>query len=455
MEGVARLISNQQKRTVTMKRIICLVASLAFLANAEAQYSSKKNTGDFNGIDISSAARVNLIQSDSNYVSLSSKDSMKKVPKMEVHGGILEISSSFRGTMDVHVKNITSIKVSDAARVECKDTLKTDNLVIHVSDAGRADILVHAKVIKAKANDAGSITLSGTVDTLAVKVSDASRVNAGNLKAGTVQANSSDGSSASVWATKSIEARATDGSNVHVKGNPAQKNTSASDGGSVSMDDTGVETTQFDGDHDFMHMSTTDSNGKKIMVLKTNGDAFIGMGFVTGASKNGASVLYGRSREFIVGVGGGHKFCKWNELGFDVYYKSTDFFLAQGSSKSFPDSIHHKSEKVSFQNFGGLVFDRFYFGRHIFLDGGVYGDWTFHNKHITWDNNIPEVGSVKTIDRNLNFVNPTNYGITARFGSTKGLSLYFNYRLSALFQSNTPAYPELPAYVFGITLGGF
>jgi len=440
-----------------MKSVICLAASIAFLANAEAQYLSKRSVADFNAIEISSAARVNLIQSDSNYVTLSSKDSIKKTPKMDVKDGVLEINSSFRGTMDVHVKNITSIRVSDAARVECKDTLKTDHLTVHVSDAGRADILIHAKYIKLKANDAGSIKFSGSVDSLDIKASDASHVNATALKAGSVRAMSSDGTTVNVWAINSIDANATDGSNVHIKGSPKQKNTSASDGGSIIMDDTGDETTQFNGDHD-MHKKGDDSTrGKKSFRIST-GDAFIGGGFVTGGTQAGAPVKYGASREFIAGFGWEKKIGKWDGIGMDFYYKSTDFYLNEDSAKTFPNKILHQQEKISVQNFGGLVYDRIHFSRKIFLDGGVYGDWAFHSKYITWDANTSGTESTKTIQRNLSFVNPLDYGLTFRFGYSEGFSVYFNYRLSNLFQNmpaSEPTYPQLPVCVVGIDIGGF
>ncbi|HTA27519.1 MAG TPA: head GIN domain-containing protein [Bacteroidia bacterium] len=440
-----------------MKKLICIAASAAFFINASAQQTVKKTLEDFNAIEVNSAARVNLIQSDSNYVILTSKDPVMKSPKIEVHDGVLRITGSpFRGTMDIHVKSINSITASDAVRITCKDTLKSDKMIVHASDAGRIDVLVHAHYIRVRAHDAANVTLAGTTDSLEVKVSDASHVNGYSMRANGVNVTSSDGSNADVWATRSVNARATDGSNVHVKGSPPQRNTSASDGGSVKMVDTGEETTleNSNGNDNFMKMES-DSGGKKS--LSMNGDAFIGGGFVTGGS-NGVAVKYGNSREFMVGFGSGHKFSKWNELGLDVYYKSTGYYLSQDSGKSFPDRGQHQAQKISFQNFGGLVYDRFYFGRHIFLDGGVYGDWTFHNKIVTWDDNVPNVSSVKSTERNLSFVNPTNYGVSVRFGSTKGLSFYFNYRLSKLLKnadSYGDAYPQLPAYVFGLNIGGF
>lgn len=440
-----------------MKKVICFIAASTFLVNVNAQHTQRTNFADFTGIDVSSAARATLIQSDSNYVILSSKDSIKKLPSIQIRKGILEISSPFRGTVEVHVKHITSIIAEDAGRVDCKDTLKTDNLYVHVSDVGHAELLVNAKNINAHANDAGYILLSGSSDSLEVKVSDASRINAENLKANAVKAHSTDGSNATVWAVKSIIARASDGSAVHVKGNPANRITSARDGSSIKMDDSGDVIVPGNESSADSHYEWKEDSTKIHNRFKIDADGFIGMGFITGGY-NGAEVKYGTSREFMIGAGKDFKIIKWNAVGFDIYYKSTDFYLAQNSGKSFPDSLNHKAQKISFQNFGGLVYDRFYFGRHIFLDGGFYGDWTFHSKLITWDDNITNVSSSKTVLRNLSFVNSDNYGLTFRFGSTQGLSVYFNYRLSQYFKNPSapePAYPQLPVYVMGVNLGGF
>ena len=182
-------------------------------------------------------------------------------------------------------------------------------------------------------------------------------------------------------------------------------------------------------------------------------DAFIGGGFVLGSSAADGKVNYGQSREFMVGAGTGYKFCKWNGIGIDIYYKSTDFYLKQDSAKVLPNNVQHSSEKISFDNIGGLVFDRFYFGK-VYLDGGFYYDWAFYTKHITWDKDTAANAgtTVKTIDKQLKFLAPTNYGLTFRFGSQTGISFYFNYRLSKLYKSDV-TYPQLPAYVLGLTVG--
>jgi len=183
-------------------------------------------------------------------------------------------------------------------------------------------------------------------------------------------------------------------------------------------------------------------------------DGFIGLGFVAGPSDFRANVKSGTSREFIVGGGVAYRFVKWNCIGIDFYYKSTGYYLAQDSNKILPNTILHNSEKISFDNFGGLVFDRFMIGS-FFLDGGFYFDWAFYTKHITWDNhtaaNSAGASSTKVIDRQLTFLNPSNYGLTFRMGHPNGLALYFTYRLSNVMKSGS-VYPELPPYVVGVTI---
>ncbi|HTB06063.1 MAG TPA: hypothetical protein VK806_03845 [Bacteroidia bacterium] len=216
-------------------------------------------------------------------------------------------------------------------------------------------------------------------------------------------------------------------------------------------------------------MKTKPDTGKHFDHKMTDG--FVGLGFVLGPQQTGSTVKLGSSREFIVGFGMGYKFCKYDGLGLDIYYKSTDFYLKQDSTKVLPTNAQHQSEKIAFNNFGGLVFDRIYMGS-VFLDAGFYLDWAFDTKDVTWDNsnNVgnPNSTTTKTINSPLSFTNSTNYGLTFRFGKQRGVSLYFSYRLSKVFNPNynsnqsapntsgaqvlTP-YPELPPYVLGIVLG--
>ncbi|NNM94770.1 MAG: hypothetical protein HKL88_04805 [Bacteroidia bacterium] len=193
-------------------------------------------------------------------------------------------------------------------------------------------------------------------------------------------------------------------------------------------------------------------------------DFFIGGGFVTGPSDEGDKIEYGASREFIVGMGYARKLVKWNAVGIDLYYKSTGFFLTQDSSKILPNGVLHNAEKISLNNLGGVIFDRFYFGK-LFLDGGFYYDWALITKHVAYDNftvaNNNGGSSTKSIDRQLVFMNDYNYGLTFRFGQVNGVALYFNYRLTNVFTKGTASNPSLfynlpfPPFVIGLVVGTF
>jgi hypothetical protein len=188
------------------------------------------------------------------------------------------------------------------------------------------------------------------------------------------------------------------------------------------------------------------------------GDGFIGLGFVLGKTYEGDKVKYGQSREFIVGLGGGYKFVTWNGIGVDAYYKTTGYYLVQDSFKILPNKVQHSSEEICLDNFGGLLFDRFYIGK-VFLDGGFYFDWAFVTEHVTWDNfsspNSNGGTSTQTIDQQLVFLNSTNYGLTFRLGSVDGLSIYFNYRLTNVFKSSATLFSSLPLppFVLGAVIG--
>ncbi len=444
-----------------MKTLLSITTMLSLSVLLHAQSSEKRNLGDFSTIDVNTAATINISQSDSDFVTVESKGDLHLI-STKVEDGVLRIHSTGNVTCNVRVKALKGIIARDAATVKSDNTLNVDDLKITESDASTVNLSLAAKSVEAVIKDASTLKLSGTTDNLDISASDASTVKAVDLKATTVTALAHDAARIKTWAESKISARATDSGVISYKGTPTDKNTSATDAGLVKTDDgetvtSGIskdEGKDIDNDDD----STSTSSGLK----HGFSDEYIGYGYVLGPDGAGATIKYGRSREFNIGFGGGYKFFKWNGIGADIYYKSTDFFLNQDSTKILPNTVlHNGGEKISFNNFGGLIFDRFFIGK-MFFDGGFYYDWIFTNRHVTWDNyttpNAAGATSTKTIDKNLSFVNPSDYGLQFRVGSKNGVCLYFNYRLAKLFKETngaTSGPPELPPYVLGINIGGF
>ncbi len=428
----------------------------AIVTTLNAQSSEKRNLGEFTGIDVNTAANITIIQSDTDMVTVNSKDDLHLV-STKVENGVLLIRSTKNVTCTVQVKDLRSIIAKDAAIVKSQNTLKVSDLKITEDDAGNVNLDLNANSIIVVTKDASVLKLSGTTSSLDVSASDGATVKTSDLKADAVSATARDGGIIRTWAVNKITAKSTDGGSISIKGSPAVKSTVADDGGTIKMDDgetvTGDKNMQDSTGHD----STNSSKGMK----HSFSDAYIGFGYVFGPEHAGDRIKYGRSREFNFGLGGGYKFFKWNGIGADIYYKSTDFFLEPDADKILPNPTIHNAEKISFNNLGGLVFDRFFIGK-IFFDGGIYYDWIFMSRHVTWDNYANGNGAgasiTKTIDRSLSFVKPSDYGLQFRFGAKEGFSFYFNYRMSNLFKQTSNgnlATPELPPYVLGIVLGGF
>ncbi|HSY75876.1 MAG TPA: DUF2807 domain-containing protein, partial [Bacteroidia bacterium] len=358
-------------------------------------------------------------------------------------------------TCNIKAKSLKAIIARDASTVKSQNTLTVDDLKITQSDASTVSLDLNAKSVEAVTKDASTLKLSGTASTLDVSSSDASTVKAADLKAGIVTALAHDAARINTWAETKISARATDSGIVTYKGNPAEKNSSATDRGVVQTDDGKMVA------ESKLETDSTDEDTDEPANEHSFADGYIGFGYVLGPDQKGALIKYGRSREFNFGFGGGYKFFKWNGIGADIYYKSTDFFLQQDSTKTLPNNIQHNAEKIAFNNLGGLVFDRFFIGK-MFFDGGIYYDWVFNSRHVTWDSYTkPNIGggtSTKAIDRNLSFAQPSDYGLQFRIGSQNGFCFYFNYRMADLIKQpggSATGLPEVPKYVLGINIGGF
>ncbi len=440
-----------------MKTLISITSLVALTVALHAQSSEKRNLGTFTGIDIRDAGSVTLIQSDTDDITVNSKGDIKLITT-KVEDGVLKIRSNSGVTCDVRIHDLKSISAHDAAVVKSQNTLKVSALNIKESDASNIDLDLNAGSVTAVAKDASVLKLTGTASKFDALSSDGSSIKTTELKADTVTASASDGGVIKTWAVNKITAKASDGGVVNFKGTPTVKNVNATDGGAVKSDDGTTISQEGDATESDNDDSTATSSGSMNHHMN---DAYMGFGYVAGPEHAGARVKYGRSREFDWGYGGGYKFCKWNGIGMDVYYKSTDFFLEPDADKVLPNPIIHDAEKLSFNNLGGLVFDRFYFGK-FFLDGGFYYDWIFWNRHVTWDNysngDNASSSSTKTIDRNLSFIKSTDYGLQFKLGTKNGVALYFNYRLSNLFKpvsGSATGLPELPPYVLGINFGVF
>ncbi len=191
------------------------------------------------------------------------------------------------------------------------------------------------------------------------------------------------------------------------------------------------------------------------MNRKKYGHFFGGVHVIAGKPEAiGAEIIYGRSLRYEFGYRKKRKFSETFSGGYELYGRRDGFRMAQQEAKLVPDSLLNDKEKLVFLSTGLAFYQRINFGQrgnHMgrFIDLGAYGDWYFHTRHITHN----EEAKVRTKMKRtgLQFPETFGYGLMCRLGSGN-LVVKANYRLSDLFSSGS-GMPELPRFSFGLEIG--
>lgn len=128
------------------------------------------------------------------------------------------------------------LDLSVSSGSESKLTVKANQLWSSSSSGSELKIHVDAITMLASASSGSEIEASGIADKLEVKASSGSEIEAENLKANSVIANASSGSSIDVFPVSSLVAKASSGGDIDYHNKPkANTSISTSSGGSVSL----------------------------------------------------------------------------------------------------------------------------------------------------------------------------------------------------------------------------
>jgi hypothetical protein len=193
---------------------------------------------------------------------------------------------------------------------------------------------------------------------------------------------------------------------------------------------------------------------------------YIGYGFIVDKPRgNGIQIQHDWSHTLIVGYRYKLKIFNFLAIGTDFNYYYMVYYLKQNSSKTVPNSILHDKEKLKFNNLGAEAWLRINFGRRgnymgNFMDFGAFYNWGFSAKHFYQDRvddktNPYMAKVIRVTNRDLNYVEPFNYGVRARIGFNRFV-IAGTYRLSNLFTQDfrdNVADVELPRFSIGLQFG--
>jgi len=198
---------------------------------------------DFNAVDVSRGMDVYLTVGKENSVSVEADENLHDLITTEVRNGTLYISakeniySAKAKKIFVSVPEIDKIKATSGSDFYSENTITGNNLEVKATSGADIKIMVNVKDLEAGASSGSDIYLKGKAENLDVSATSGADIKAYELVAKNCIANATSGSDIMVNVTEKIDASASSGADVKYKGKPEIVQSSESSSGDVKKVD--------------------------------------------------------------------------------------------------------------------------------------------------------------------------------------------------------------------------
>ena len=243
--------------TIITKFIVVALMALLFSSCLHYSYSSSgigiKGSGnvttetrtvneDFKNIEVSSGIKVIVEQSDNKLITVETDENLQKHIITKVENGVLKIEcdESYNTTNNGPVVNvkmpvINGLSSSSGSEITNIKTLITDKIDVKSNSGSKININVEADDITLESESGSNIEASGKALKLETSSSSGSEIKADKLMTNEVIAQSSSGSSTSVYPIVKLDAKASSGSSIHYYKTPKNISKGESSGGSINQ----------------------------------------------------------------------------------------------------------------------------------------------------------------------------------------------------------------------------
>lgn len=206
---------------------------------------SEKRTvqGNFKSVSVNNAIDLVIEQSDKTEITVEADDNLLKEITTTVENGILVISCKYGNFHNVTSKKvivkmpiIEELEARSASTINSKSVLKGNSLSLSSSSASSIHATVEYETIQLDGSSASNQTIKGKALHLETSASSGSAIDASDLLANEVTANSSSGGSIMVHPIVSLKAEASSGGNITYNSTPKSIQKEEHSGGSISQD---------------------------------------------------------------------------------------------------------------------------------------------------------------------------------------------------------------------------
>lgn len=210
-------------------------------------------------------------------------------------------------------------------------------------------------------------------------------------------------------------------------------------------------------------MKETIDTTKKLAVVGPNrkhfGHLITAYGFSIPTNTSEYSIKPFGSGNYFLGYRNKQRINNTFAYGFSIAYNYHNYLLAPNLTDTLPSPFRFDKESIKFNNVYFDLYQRVNYGRRgnslgKFIDFGFFGEYAFSTvysiKHNLSANNTMQANRMAVKYKNINYLNPFNYGVTLRVGFDKYV-FYGSYRLSNCVKGNT-VMKELPRLSAGIEI---
>jgi hypothetical protein len=195
---------------------------------------------DFTKIKVSTGLDLYISQGSKNQITVEADENLQEIIRTEVNDGILKIYSKKNiwkakaRKVYVTIKNLEALTATSGADVYTNEALEVNNLNINATSGADIHVSVDANTIETTATSGSNIEVSGISNNHISKATSGASIDAYQLRSKNVTVKVTSGANINVYASESIDAKATSGGDIDFKGSPKKVNKKTSSGGSVS-----------------------------------------------------------------------------------------------------------------------------------------------------------------------------------------------------------------------------
>ncbi|TRX30884.1 DUF2807 domain-containing protein [Flavobacterium sp. ZT3R18] len=199
--------------------------------------------GDFKSVSVNNAIDLVIEQSDKTEIIVEADDNLQKEITTTVANGVLVITCNYSNFVNVASKKVTvkmpvieELEATTTATINSKSILRGSNLSLVSSSAATIHAEVEYETIQLTSSSASDQTIKGKALHLETAASSASVINATDLLANEVVANSTSAASIQVHPIVSLKAEASSSGEIVYNGTPKSIQKEENSGGSVDKE---------------------------------------------------------------------------------------------------------------------------------------------------------------------------------------------------------------------------